>query len=162
MTDKSIFVIILFGMLCAVSAMTVWPHKEQPMEQEQLYTQRQLLDAIRYVETGGESGPSAAVGAAGELGPYQISEAYWADAEMGHLSWREGAPIKSQSEIAIRRYMRRYCARFGAYLPSDDIVHLSLADCEDISRTHNGGPDGRNKKSTLPYWAKVEAALEAE
>lgn len=162
MTGATQLIAIVAGALGLTVGVTIAPHKEPTMEQEQLYTQRQLLDAIRYVETGGESDPSAAVGTAGELGPYQISAAYWTDAEMGYVSWKEGATRASLSEIAIRRYMLQYCAHVEMSLRNRNVAHLSLADCEDIARTHNGGPHGRNKKSTLPYWAKVEAALEAE
>ena len=33
---------------------------------------------------------------------------------------------------------------------------------EVLARIHNGGPSGWRKESTLGYWAKVKAAMEAE
>lgn len=125
------------------------------------YTWRQLLDAIRVVETGGE--PNDGIGAVGDggraLGPYQIWSAYHTDAAgrdktlSSHASCKDS---KSYSERVVRAYMDRYSRA--------ELLRLeggtgSLADCERVARIHNGGPRGYRKQATEAYWIKIKARL---
>ena len=119
-----------------------------------------LLHAIRIVETGGEVDPLTAVGDNGtSIGPYQISEAYYNDAVGQTPSLQDsgqtyqnvmGPGSCAYSEMVIQAYMDRYAteARLGR-----------TATEEDIARIHNGGPNGYQEDSTLPYWNLVEPML---
>ena len=119
-----------------------------------------LLHAIRRVETGGEADPLTAVGDGGaSLGPYQISEAYYDDAVEQTPSLQDngrtyqnvmGAGSCAYSEMVIQAYMDRYAtvARLGR-----------TATEEDIARIHNGGPNGYQEASTIPYWNLVQPML---
>lgn len=54
------------------------------------------------------------------------------------------------AEKCINAYMARYGTRCtGGRTPTD----------EDYARIHNGGPKGCQKKSTLPYWYKVQSCM---
>ena len=108
-----------------------------------------LCTAIRLVETGGHPDPANAVGAAGEIGPLQITEEAWIDAiendpsiggEYGHCRGLE--------------YSQRI---FVAYL--DRYVEIDGPD-EVLARTWNGGPYGASRASTAPYWGRVKEALD--
>ena len=129
-----------------------------PNEESKGYSWAQLLNAIRYVETGSQrNGGIGAVGDNGKaLGPYQIWEIYWLDANIKNRRYKEVLHDKKLSERVIYNYMKRYQPephrRFQAGT-------ASLSDVEIISRTHNGGPKGILKKSTKTYFRKVVTAL---
>ena len=110
-------------------------------------TERQLLDAIRAVESGGDVSGKA-VGDAGELGPYQIKRAAWSDAvEWGKVGWNYAELVWSAPHC--EQVARWYWARYRAVTP------------EHRARLWNGGPDWRTDPDTIVYWARVEAALPA-
>ncbi len=113
-----------------------------------------LFLAILAVE--GWEGPGS-VGKAGERGPYQITQAYWTDAKKQlrkegytyELDYKKQVEIAGISSMVMRAYWRRYCKQA--------VVSLDL---EVLARTHNGGPKGARKRSTLKYWKKVKKELE--
>lgn len=103
-----------------------------------------LLDAIKQVESGDDLN---AIGNNGELGAYQISQAYWIDAcEYGGVNW--DYIINIYNDIRCRQVIRWYSARYKAN--SD----------EQVARLHNGGPKGFSKCITLLYWQKVEKVMQ--
>lgn len=109
---------------------------------------RQLLDAIREVETGGHTDPANARGDGGRsLGPYQISRAYWQDS--GVPGRYHMVRNKAYAERVMKAYWERYCPR-----------ELAQRDFQALARTHNGGPKGALRASTLPYWRRVQRELD--
>ena len=107
----------------------------------------EVFHIIRQVETGGHPDPANAIGDQGRsLGPYQISRAYFQDA-VDHdpsLYGLEYECVRDQrmSEIIMLAYFERW-------IPTPWTM-------ESLARTHNGGPKGRFKESTLPYWKKCK------
>jgi len=114
---------------------------------------RPILDAIRAVETGSRTDANTAVGDGGRaLGAYQIHLSYWKDAvehDPSLLANGEtyGSVTNPQyAERVILAYWSRYAVSW---------THQELA------RIHNGGPSGRKRDSTKPYWNKVNQRLNA-
>ena len=109
-----------------------------------------LFKAVRQAETGGL--PNEGLGAIGDngraIGPYQIHEVYWRDANMPYGTWADCLNSKKYSEEVMRRYWQRYCP-----------TAFQNGDWETLSRIHNGGPKGHKKKATLPYWKKVKSYM---
>ena len=109
-----------------------------------------VFDVIREVETGGHPNPSEAVGDGGKsIGPYQISRAYYQDSidHDGSLVGIEYASMrdKHMAEVIMIAYFERW-------VPTPWTLEM-------LCRTHNGGPKGRFRDSTLPYWEKCLEAL---
>lgn len=106
-----------------------------------------LFAAIRSVETGGQpNGGRDAIGAAGELGPYQIKREYWLDAQVPGSF--EQVRDRAYAERVILAYWVRYCP-----------TALRNLDFQTLARVHNGGPKGHTKAATIPYWQRVQARL---
>jgi hypothetical protein len=103
-----------------------------------------LLAAILAVE--GWQGPGTR-GAAGEIGPYQITYAYWQDSKMpGRFADCES---KEYSQQVMERYWKRYCP--GAWLSGD---------LETLAAVHHFGPKGvRLKEYKDDYVARVMAIM---
>ena len=123
----------------------LWPSDTPAAQVLGTYSHRQILDAIRWVETRNLVDPGE--GDAGKaIGPYQIHEVYWKDAELpgGYQECRQ----KAYAESVIEAYMRRYVPK--AWRDRDPEV---------IARTHNGGPRGRYKTATDRYWDLVRRTL---
>lgn len=116
----------------------------------QRYTHQQILDAIRQVESNGDDDcPDGDEGRS--IGPFQICRAFWLDA-MAFDSTLGGSYEKCRERTYAERVVRAYMRR---YVPGAWARH----DAEVIARTHNGGPRGARKSSTLPFWRRVEAVL---
>lgn len=113
---------------------------------------QRILDAIRVVETGGLIRPTYPDGDGGRsIGPLQIGRSYWEDALAFDPSiggCYEQCRKRAYAECVVRAYMQRYVPEAWG-----------RADAEIIARTHNGGPRGLAKRSTLGYWEKVRAVL---
>ena len=108
---------------------------------------RIFFNAIRQVETGGEPNDGRdTIGAAGEIGPYQITYAYWLDSNVKG-EWKL-CKQKAYAEKVMLAYWKRY-----------DHKALKNKDLEILARIHNGGPRGYEKESTIPYWEKVKKIL---
>lgn len=101
--------------------------------------------ALHQVETSGRTG--AIVGDGGRsLGPLQISRACFADS-------RVAGRYEQVAELAFARcvaesYLKRYAPKAW-----------QAGDVDTLARTWNGGPAGARKSATLPYAAKVRAAM---
>ncbi len=111
---------------------------------------RDLLDAMKKVETGGTRHPNYAVGDNGRsIGPYQITYDYWLDAARETLQLREGTwsmcVIPSYAEKVILSYWKKYASKDATW--------------EHLARIHNGGPHGYKKQETVKYWQKVSKHL---
>jgi hypothetical protein len=109
----------------------------------------QVLDAIRMVETGGQ--PDAGRGSHGDggsaIGPFQIHVEYWRDSGVPGEYGDCAEPLYARRVVLA--YWQRYCP--GA---------LAKHDAEVLARTHNGGPSGSKRASTLPFWKKVRVELD--
>jgi hypothetical protein len=115
-----------------------------------------FLAAIRQVESGGRSNPPDGDGGAA-IGPYQIHREYWQDSRVPGR-WQD-CRDRLYAERVVLAYLGRYQSdALGELSPGKP---LSLVAAERLARTHNGGPSGPGRASTLAYWAKVRAALEA-
>ncbi len=109
-----------------------------------------LFRAIRQVETGSEVHPHNAIGDGGKsLGPYQISQKYLTDSEVGG-DWRR-CRDRQYSEAVMIAYWKRHCPDA-----------LRTLDYQTLARIHNGGPNGPRKTATLSYWRLVQAALRSD
>lgn len=110
------------------------------------YSKRAILDAIWQVESSGRLDPPDGDGGRA-IGPYQIHKIYWTDAELPHGGYQD-CRDPAYAEQVIRAYMKRWVPEAWAE-----------GHAEVIARTHNGGPRGRFKRATLPYWKRVKRAL---
>lgn len=114
------------------------------------WSREEILDAIRFVESSGRDAPPDGDGGQA-IGPYQIHRVYWQDAvafrpELG--GDYQDCRRRAYAERVIDAYMRRYAA-----------AAWSNGHAETIARTHNGGPKGPTKETTLPYWQRVRSHL---
>lgn len=106
----------------------------------------EILDAIWDLESG-RADYLEGLGPSGELGPYQITEAYWEDA--GRLgSWQDCRDADYSRRVVVA-YMKRWVPEAW-----------EAGDAETIMRTHNGGPRGGSKDSTLDYWTRGRKLLD--
>jgi hypothetical protein len=103
-----------------------------------------LLAAIREVESGGPGDHDG--GRA--LPPYEIHRDYWTDSLVPGR-W-EDCLREPYARRVVLAYMRRY-----------EPAALARVDAETLARLHNGGPTWRAKPTTIAYWHKVRAAMEA-
>jgi hypothetical protein len=113
-----------------------------PSEQELFFS------AILLVETGGHPDPDNAIGAAGELGAYQITEPYWRDA-VEHRP-ELVANGETYQNVRDRGYAKQIVMSYiDRYEPDNH-------DIEAWARLHNSGPKWRTKMHlTDEYWGKV-------
>ena len=126
---------------------------------EPLDINRDLLNAMQYVESKGDS---CAKGDNGQsLGAYQIMKGYYDDAAEFNPSLKDGGYTynnvvglggKEYSERVMMSFIERYATpeRLGR-----------TPTYEDIARIHNGGPNGFRRDSTLPYRDKVNECLQS-
>lgn len=113
------------------------------------YDLDRVLDAIRIVETGGEKDPANAVGDGGKaIGPFQIHRDYWRDAVEYDPSIG-GTYADCKDEAYARRVVTAYLCRY-----------VKVWNDETVARTHNGGPAGAKRSSTIKYWRKVQKHLD--
>ena len=104
--------------------------------------------ALHQVETSGRTG--AILGDGGRsLGPLQCSRAAFADSRVPGR-YEQVADLAFARRVA-EAYLKRYAPRAWA-----------SGDVETLARVHNGGPAGARKAATLPYAAKVRAAMEGK
>ena len=103
-----------------------------------------LLDAIEFVESGGDSN---AVGDNGNaIGSFQIWKIYVDD--VNRIRGNDKYSYTDRLDRSKSRDMATiYLNHYGGTL-------------EEMARIHNGGPQGHKKESTLKYWVKVKERLE--
>ena len=147
--------------ICAVLAALVmlWVLCSTAAADSSVLTARQdsILRAIQMVEVG-TLDPDVAATAVGDsgraIGPFQIHLSYYQDASCQN---RQLASCYSRCRDArfargvVEAYMLRYCPDAWR-----------CGDAETIARTHNGGPKGPQRASTLTYWRKVKAQLDKQ
>lgn len=102
--------------------------------------------ALGMVEVGTAYQDSDKRGLAGELGPLQITKAYWKDS--GVPGRWEDCRSWEYSVKVLYSYLRRYAKEA-----------LQKNDFETLARIHNGGPRGAQKPQTASYWEKVQRYL---
>lgn len=139
---------VLGVVVVAAASLAIWLSTAR----ERVWTQREVLDAIRAVESRGQPEPPDGDGGRA-IGPYQIHRGYWQDAvafdpELGGTY--EDCRDLAYAERVIAAYMRRFVPEAWR-----------AVDAEVIARTHNGGPRGAERASTLRYWERVRSVLEA-
>ena len=108
-----------------------------------------FFQAVGTVESGHDD---TQVGAIGELGRYQITWAYWRDAEDRIDTGGRWMDVtdKAYAERIMHAYFKRWEPK--AY---------KARDYETLARLHNSGPAWATKKhKTDAYWLKVKAELE--
>ena len=105
-----------------------------------------LLDAIEYVESGGD--PEAIGDGGAAVGCMQIHPIMVRDVNR-ILCW-DGYTLDDRYD----RYKSRQMCRIYLYHYCKD---MSL---EDMTRCWNGGPTGYKKESTKKYWLKIRELLE--
>jgi hypothetical protein len=112
--------------------------------------QRDVFAAIVEVESGGNC--NAVNYKEGAIGPVQIREACRQDcnAQLRHDQMTTYSRQDCFDLEASRQMFYAYCRRYRAETE------------EEMARQWNGGPMGMHKKTTVKYWAKVKAALEAQ
>ena len=115
------------------------------------YNVEPILEAIAYVETGGEADPSAATGDNGaSIGPLQIQRGAWLDAVEHDPSLTANG--ETYAHCRNLAYAKRVAiAYWSRYAP--DWKPATLAGI------WNGGPKGHRKASSARYRAAVEARL---
>lgn len=100
--------------------------------------------AMNQVETAGKTG--TIWGKHGDLGPLQITKAYWLSSGVkGNFMQCTNL---TYSKLVVTAYMKKYAKQA-----------LQLGDWETIARIHNGGPNGHRKKVTLAYWRKIREKM---
>lgn len=111
-----------------------------------------LLAALIAVESSGDPDAIGDNGLA--YGILQLHSAYVQDAaEWSGENWTHQDAFDPFKAVEIfAAYVERYCG--DSRRPKD------MSREEFIARTHNGGPRGAYKDSTLPYWKKVERELD--
>lgn len=87
-----------------------------------------LFAAILAVE--GWRGPGT-FGSHGEVGPYQITHAYWTDAKMPDGKFMDCEGVEYTQRVMVR-YWRRYCP-----------LALRDRDYRILAAVHHWGPKGR-------------------
>ena len=113
--------------------------------------QQRILEAIRFVESGGRIDPPDGDGGKA-IGPFQIHREYWQDAHEFDAALGgeyENCRDAGYAIDVVRAYMKRYAPDAWR-----------RGDAEVVARTHNGGPRGRHKQATEGYWHKVRRLLE--
>ena len=116
----------------------------------QRWPREQILDAIRFVESGGRDTPPDGDGGLA-IGPYQIHRVYWQDAigfrpELG--GDYQDCRRRAYAEAVIDAYMQKWAPEAW-----------DRGDAERIARVHNGGPRGHLNPKTDRYWQRVRARL---
>lgn len=143
-TVAVLFLICLFFYLkeSPASVAPAAPAAIGPSIEDQQY---EILMTIWSLESGRRMSPPR--GANNELGPLQISRAYWQDALCCEgtlaLGTYEDCARLPYALATVRGYMTRWVPEAW-----------NSADAEVILRTHNGGPRGAAKSSTLDYWER--------
>ncbi len=141
---------IILATLVAV-LLSLLPFAANAAEQES--AQDKFFQALRVVECGDvESPPDGDGGKA--IGPYQIWKAYFDDAKKADSSL---APLQYSDcrmeeigRLVVSSYLRHYAPKSWA-----------KQNWKNLARVHNGGPGGCRVKATLPYWAKVQRAMQS-
>lgn len=117
-----------------------------------------LLAAILLVESSGNPNPPD--GPNGEVGPLQIRQCVVDDVnrfyslDYNNLNYTLDDMREIRNAVVVFRcYLAMYATPSRLGRPVTD---------QDRARIWVGGPDGWRKKSTLPYWRKVQRAMKGQ
>ena len=115
-------------------------------EQSSEVTMGDLLDAIEWVESKGDSN---AIGDGGDaVGAYQIHKIFVRDCN--RILGREVHTYTDRlNKIKSREMAKIYLKYYGG-------------TTEEMVRKFNGGPQGHKKQATLKYWLKIKSRLESK
>ena len=150
MVIDCVVLLVLFGLMI-LAASHFQPANEWEKEirfEPELPTIDDLFEAMAWVESSND--PNA-VGECGGVGLYQIREIYVDDVNRIYFTDFQYSdrlnPEKSREmvELYTAHYVPFYENAWDWY--------------EKRARTHNGGPLGAKKQSTLPYWEKVKGRM---
>ena len=109
-------------------------------------TDDELLAGIAEVESRGHGYDKAHNREANARGRYQITPGYWKDGtEWLGVDWPH---TDAHDPIKARAVVLAYFARY------------MFLTAEAKARGHRGGPTGPSENSTIPYWRKVQDAIE--
>lgn len=125
-------------LVCAIASIATADAHEDPVHD--------LVQAIRFVESSNLPDHRVPRGKAGEIGPLQITEAYWIDSGV-QGTWHDCQTLDYSLKV-IFAYWHRYCPQA-----------LESGDLQTLARIHNGGPRGHRKTATLTYWRKIQSAM---
>ena len=132
--------------LLVLWAVWLWSNHDQ----RQSWPRHQILNAIRFVESGDRDPvPDGDGGLA--IGPYQIHAIYWRDAiafEPSLGGTYQDCRRRAYAERVIDAYMRKW-------IP----VEWARGFAETIAKVHNGGPKGADNPKTAGYWERVRSKL---
>lgn len=120
--------------------------EEETLQRNVSKTVQYLIYAIGMVEVGSAYQDCNKRGLNGELGPLQITKAYWKDSGV-HGRWEDCRSWEYSVKV-LCSYLRRYAKEA-----------LQKNDFETLARIHNGGPRGAQKPQTASYWEKVQRYL---
>jgi len=127
-----------------------------------MITLEKFFEALNQVEARGRKRNVPAGDGGTRIGPLQIAEIYWNDADEwlckneisltpldNSFSDYTACVLWEYAKIIAHAYFRRWAPKA-----------LREGNWEVLARIHNGGPNGHKKKATLEYWEKVKEALE--
>lgn len=147
--DPIIFVVVVAILSAACSVVS---QKNASAADDEAGTFERAARAICQVESSG--GKDKRDGDGGKaIGPFQIHRVYWEDGTYFlKVDWPyEDARDMNKARAVVHAYTHHYARHYKyPWTP------------ETIARLHNGGPKGPKWDSTLPYWKKVEQALQEQ
>ncbi len=122
-----------------------------------------LLDAIEYMESGGD--PKAIGDNGNAVGSFQIWKIYVDDVNrIQRINHKDKYSTPTQW-----KYYHRESPVCSRWMVVTYLRHYATKErigreptFEDIARIHNGGPVGWKKDCTKAYWEKVKRALKGE
>ena len=120
--------------------------EEETLQRNVSKTVQYLIYAIGMVEVGSAYQDCNKRGLNGELGPLQITRAYWKDSNVAG-EWEDCCSWDYSVQV-----LTAYFLRYGKEA-------LQKNDYETLARIHNGGPRGAMKLTTKKYWEKVQRYL---
>ena len=122
------------------------PIPKEPVDYPKENMLPKVFAAIRSVETGSHPNPAEAIGANGEIGPFQITKGYFKDAVEHDTSlsglWFEGCKDAHVARVVMIAYWERWAIEWTP---------------EELCRLHNGGP---TKRGTDEYWERCKNLLD--
>ena len=148
----TIIALVLAGILATLAAAVPPPSD---------YRVDRILDAIRQVETGGESDPANAVGDGGQaIGPFQIHKAYWQDA-VDHDPSIGGVYADCKNEAYARKIVTAYLSRYCKVWTDENAARIHNGGCGILKRQHSTkAKDQKAWANNTKYWSKVKAHLD--
>lgn len=112
-----------------------------------------IYEAIAYAES---RGIDCAVGDNGKaLGRYQIHKIYVNDVNrIAKTNYTYDDRLDAEKSLAMVKIYLDYYGRRYTILTGKPVTD------EVMARSHNGGPDGFRKQSTVAYWNRVKEIME--